>query len=161
VTPVTFDHNSLLSYLKLVSPETLANEGYTAIGEGLGAAHDFFQFSRDRGGRGKGEVIVLFTDGENNYGREPLQEIERARQEGVRIYYIGVALESGSSRDIAAAVPITGGKFFDARNPRSLAQALDEINTTEKGRFYTLQLTRQQPAYLFSFSWPSRPLPFE
>jgi len=26
-------------------------------------------------------------------------------------------------------------------------RALDEINTTEKGRFYTLQLTRQQPAY--------------
>ena len=28
-----------------------------------------------------------------------------------------------------------------------LVRALDEINTTEKGRFYTLQLTRQQPAY--------------
>src|SRR5216117_4145568 len=33
VTPATFDHESVLSYLKLVSPETLANEGYTAIGE--------------------------------------------------------------------------------------------------------------------------------
>ena len=26
-------------------------------------------------------------------------------------------------------------------------EALDEINTTEKGRFYTLQLTREEPAY--------------
>ena len=25
--------------------------------------------------------------------------------------------------------------------------AVDEINKTEKGRFYTLQLARQQPAY--------------
>jgi Ca-activated chloride channel family protein len=147
VAPATFDHDSLLSYLQLVSPETLADEGYTAIGEGINAAHDYFLFSRQRGARAKGEVIVLLTDGENNYGREPLVEIERARQEGVRIYYIGVALEPGASQDIARAIPSTGGKFFDARDPRSLSQALDEINTTEKGRFYTLQLTRRQPAY--------------
>ncbi len=147
VTPATFDHDSVLSYLKLVSPETLANEGYTAIGEGLASARDFFVFSRERGGRAKGEVIVLFTDGENNYGRDPVKEVERARLEGVRIYFIGVALAPGAAQDIAAAVPITGGKFFDARNPRTIAEALDEINTTEKGRFYTLQLTRQQPAY--------------
>jgi von Willebrand factor type A domain len=147
VTPATFDHESVLAYLKLVSPETLANEGYTAIGEGLGSAQDFFTFSRNRNGRGKGEVIVLFTDGENNYGRDPLKEIDRAREDGVRVYYIGVALEPGASQDIAAAIPATGGKFFDARDPRSLARAVDEVNTTEKGRFYTLQLTREQPAY--------------
>ena len=58
VTPATFDHESLLSYLSRVSPQTLAHEGYTAIGEGLAAAQEFFLFSRERGGRGKGEVIV-------------------------------------------------------------------------------------------------------
>ena len=58
-----------------------------------------------------------------------------------------MALEPGAAQQIAAAVPTTGGKFFDARNPRHLIDALDEINTIEKGRFYTLQLTRQQPAY--------------
>jgi Ca-activated chloride channel homolog len=147
VTPATFDHESVLSYLKLVSPETLANEGYTAIGEGLSSAQDFFTFSRNRNGRGKGEVIVLFTDGENNFGRDPLMEIDRAREDHVRIYYIGVALEPGASQDIKAAIPSTGGKFFDTRDPRALARAVEEVNTTEKGRFYTLQLTREQPAY--------------
>jgi Ca-activated chloride channel homolog len=147
VTPATFDHDSLLSYLKLVSPQTLSNEGYTAIGEGLAAARDFFVFSRERGGRAKGKVIVLFGDGENNWGRDPLEEVERARQDGIRIYFIGVSLQPGAAQDIANAVPLTGGKFFDARNPKSLMEALDEINTIEKGRFYTLQLTRQQPAY--------------
>jgi hypothetical protein len=58
-----------------------------------------------------------------------------------------VALEPGASQQIAAAIPTTGGKFFDTRNPSHLAGALEEINTIEKGRFYTLQLTRQQPAY--------------
>lgn len=147
VSPATFDHESLLSYLKLVNVQTLVNEGYTAIGEGLASAQDFFTFSRERGRRAKGQVVVLFSDGENNFGKDPLEEFERARQEGTRVYFIGVALEPGASQQIAAAVPITGGKFFDARNPGHLTAALDEINTIEKGHFYTLQLTRQQPAY--------------
>jgi Ca-activated chloride channel family protein len=147
VAPATLDHESLLSYLKLVNVQTLENEGYTAIGEGLATAQDFFKFSRERGRRAKGQVIVLFSDGENNFGREPLDEVEKARQEGTRIYFIGVVLDPGAAQQIAAAVPTTGGKFFDARNPGHLAQALDEINTIEKGHFYTLQLTRQQPAY--------------
>jgi len=147
VAPATLDHESLLSYLKLVNVQTLENEGYTAIGEGLATAQDFFKFSRERGRRAKGQVIVLFSDGENNFGREPLDEVEKARQEGTRIYFIGVVLDPGAAQQIAAAVPTTGGKFFDARNPGHLVQALDEINTIEKGHFYTLQLTRQQPAY--------------
>src|SRR5262245_21219495 len=147
VSPATFDHESLLSYLRRVNTQTLVNEGYTAIGEGLATAQDFFVFSRERGRRAKGQVIVLFSDGENNYGRDAMNEIEKARQEGTRIYFIGVALEPGAAQQIAQAVPTTGGKFFDARNPSHLVEALDEINTIEKGRFYTLQLTRQQPAY--------------
>jgi Ca-activated chloride channel family protein len=147
VSPATFDHESLLSYLKLVNVQTLVNEGYTAIGEGLATAQDFFVFSRERGRRAKGQVIVLFSDGENNYGRDPLNEIEKGRQEDTRIYFIGVALEPGAAQQIAEAIPTTGGKFFDARNPGHVVRALDEINTIEKGRFYTLQLTRQQPAY--------------
>ena len=147
VSPATFDHESLLSYLKLVNVQTLVNEGYTAIGEGLATAQDFFVFSREHGRRAKGQVIVLFSDGNDNYGRDPMKELEKARQEGTRIYFIGVALEPGASQQIAEGVGTTGGKFFDVRNPSHLVRALDEINTTEKGRFYTLQLTRQQPAY--------------
>lgn len=147
VTPATFDHESLLSYLKLVNSLTLVNEGYTAIGEGLAAAHDFFAFNKERGRRAKGQVIVLFSDGDSNYGRDPMVEVERARQEGTRIYFIGVDLSEGASQQIAQGVGITGGKFYDVRNPNHLVGALDEINATEKGRFYTLQLTRAQPAY--------------
>jgi Ca-activated chloride channel family protein len=147
VTPATFDHESLLSYLKRVNSMTLVNEGYTAIGEGLSAAHDYFAFTRERGRQVKGQVIVLFSDGDSNYGRDPMIEVERARQDGTRIYFIGVDLSPGASQQIADGVPVTGGKFFDARNPGHLNEALREISTTEKGRFYTLQLTREEPAY--------------
>jgi hypothetical protein len=76
-----------------------------------------------------------------------LKEIEKARMEGTRVYFIGVALEPGASQQIAEGVATTSGKFFDVRDPRHLEEAVDEINKTEKGRFYTLQLARQQPAY--------------
>jgi Ca-activated chloride channel family protein len=147
VSPATFDHDSLLQYLRMVSVQTLVNEGFTAIGEGLSLAQRFFEFSKEQGHRTKGQVIVLFSDGDNNFGRDPLKEIEKARMEGTRVYFIGVALEPGASQQIAEGVATTGGKFFDVRDPRHLEEAVDEINKTEKGRFYTLQLARQQPAY--------------
>ena len=42
---------------------------------------------------------------------------------------------------------MTGGKYFDVSSPQHLQDAFDEINHIEKGKFYTLQLTRHQPAY--------------
>jgi len=147
VSPATFDHESLINYLRMVSPQTLATEGYTAIGEGLALAQRFFAFSQERGRRTKGQIIILFTDGINNYGKDPLEQIEKAHTDGTRVYYIGVALDPGASQDIAQAVPSTGGQFFDVRDPTHLEQAVDAIDKIEKGRFHTLQLVQQQPAY--------------
>ena len=147
VTPATFDHDSMTDYLRMVNVQTLVNEGFTAIGEGLGMANNFFRFTREQGRRAKGEVIILFSDGDNNYGRDPLKEVETSRQEGRRIYFIGVALEPGASQQIADAVHTTGGRYFDVSNPRHLDEAMEEINHLEKGRFITLQLIRHQPAY--------------
>jgi von Willebrand factor type A domain len=147
VSPATFDHDSLLDYLHMVSPLTLVTEGYTAIGEGLARAQQFLEFSQDRERRTKGQIIILFTDGVNNYGRDPIEQIEKASMDGIRIYYIGVALEPGTSQEIAQAVTSTGGQFFDVRDPRHLEEAVDAIDKIEKGRFYTLRLVQQQPAY--------------
>ncbi len=148
VTPATFDHESLTQYLFMTGVHTLVNEGFTAIGEGLGAANRFFVFSRQQSRqRAKGQVVILFSDGDNNYGRDPMTEIERAKSEGTRIYFIGVALQPGASQQIASAVYSTGGQYFDVRNPGHLEQAFSDINEVEQGIFYTLQLTQNQPAY--------------
>ncbi len=147
VSPSTFDHDSLDDYLRMVNVQTLVNEGFTAIGEGIGMANNFFQFTREQGRRAKGQVIILFSDGDNNYGRDPVQEVELARQQGTRIYFIGVALEAGASQQIADAVYTTGGRYFDVSNPRHLDEAMEEINRLEKGRFISIQLINNQPAY--------------
>lgn len=147
VSPATYDHDSLIDYLRMVNSQSLVNEGFTAIGEGLATAQRFFAFTRERGQSRKGKVIVLFSDGDNNRGTDPLKEIEKAKADGTHIYFIGVALEEGASKQIAAEVPSTGGKFYDVRDPGHLKAAFEEIDNIEKGHFYTLQLTRQQPAY--------------
>ncbi|MBI4464344.1 MAG: VWA domain-containing protein [Acidobacteria bacterium] len=148
VTPATFDHDSLGDYLQMVNTQTLVNEGFTAIGEGIMMASQFFDFNKRKGDRrAKGQVIILFSDGDYNYGRDPLKEIEKARYAGTHIYFIGVALEQGASQQIRESVPNTGGKFFDVNNPKHLEEAFGEINQLEKGRFYATELVRHQPAY--------------
>ena len=147
VTPATFDHGSLEQYLHLVNSQTLVNEGFTAIGEGLYTANRFFDFNEQQRGRRKGQIIILFSDGDQNYGRDPMEQIEKARTEGTRIYFIGVALEQGAAQQIVDGVQATGGRYFDVSSPQHLEDAFLEIDQTEKGRFYTLQLVRHQPAY--------------
>jgi Ca-activated chloride channel family protein len=150
VSPATFDHESLSQYLLMTGTYTLVNEGYTAIGDGLNMANRFFTYNKQKTRRSaRGQVIILFSDGDNNYGRDPMVEIERASSEGTRIYFIGVALQPGASQEIASAVPSTGGKYYDVRNPQHLEQALTDINDIEKGIFYTLQLRRNEPAYFY------------
>ena len=150
VTPATFDQESLTQYMLMTGTHTLVNEGFTAIGEGLGTANRFFEQQKQKTRRrAKGQVIVLLTDGDNNYGRDPMTEIERAKSEGTRIYMIGVQLQPGASQQIAAAVPSTGGKYYDVRDPRALENALGDINNIEKGVFYTLALKKNEPAYFY------------
>jgi Mg-chelatase subunit ChlD len=148
VSPATFDHESMNQYMLLTGTHTLVNEGFTAIGEGLGTANRFFEQQKEKTRRrAKGQVIVLLTDGDNNYGRDPMTEIERSKSEGTRIYMIGVALQPGASQQIAAAVPSTGGKYYDVRRANHLELALTDINDMEKGVFYTLALKKNEPAY--------------
>ena len=148
VSPATFDHEAVTQYLLMTGTQTLVNEGYTAIGEGLATANRFFEQQKEAARQQiRGQVVVLFTDGENNAGREPYIELERARKNGVRVYMIGVELQSNSSEQLAFAVPMTGGKYYNVRRTSDLEQALTDINEVEKGVFYTLSLTRNEPAY--------------
>jgi hypothetical protein len=153
VTPPNFDHESMTQYLLMTGTQTLVNEGYTGIGEGLATANLYFQQQRDEAGpmsrRTKGQVILLFTDGENNTGRPPMIELEHAKAAGTRVYMISIDVDSIEQEQLAFAVPNTGGKFYDVRRTSDLDQALTDIDQVEKGMFYTLALTRNQPAYFW------------
>src|SRR5207247_1473896 len=78
--------------IDLVDDQILRGEGMTAIGDGLALAN--FLLSRQAvPGVHRNPVIVLFTDGENNRGRDPLEVLKEVDDAAVRVHMVGVDLE--------------------------------------------------------------------
>lgn len=154
VSPPTVDHESLHHYLTMVDINTLIGEGLTSIGEGLNLAYELLT-QREQGsqvGR-KGRVIILFTDADHNYGRNPLPVISAIGKEGIHLYMVELGLgEQYIGAEIANAVRATGGEYFDASNPGDLNRIYATIETLEKSRFTIEHYVRNAPAFsLFAF----------
>lgn len=147
VSPLTTDYAYLVTYVNMINEQTLIGEGQTAIGEGLFAAADLL-LRQGRGQGKRGKVIVVFTDGENNYGRDPhlaLQEVSRLQ---FKVYFIGVEVEKMKDAPrLISAIRATAGKYYDARDAKELKRAYLEINSLEKGRFLTKTKVHDAPAY--------------
>ena len=119
ISPLTFDHEYLLHYIDFVDDKLLQGEGQTAIGDGL-ALSDYV-LSRQATPTSRGhQVVVLFTDGENNRGREPVDVLKEAKDAGIRVHVIGVDLEMDVKEKPAvqmlmAAVEDAGGTLLQRR----------------------------------------------
>ncbi len=147
VAPMTFDSAYVQRYLQMVDNKTLANEGQTAIGEGIITALDLAaKQGRDPRGGDKGKVMIVLTDGENNTGRDVFHAIGRAKEEKFKIHFIGVELEKARDAPrLIAAVEGTGGNYFDVRDANQLEEAYANINRTEKGTFLVKSQGKQVP----------------
>jgi Ca-activated chloride channel homolog len=147
-SPITLDHDDLLTALGAVHITKDRNEDGTAIGDGLALAVD-----RLRGAKARSRVVVLLTDGMNNAGAEsPLGAAEWARQEGIKVYTIGAGTNGMApvrvqtpmgSELVAQPVQIdedllrkiadtTGGRYFRATDAGSLASIYQEIDALER-----------------------------
>jgi len=155
VTPMTTDYAYLVNYVQMINDRTLMDEGMTAIGEGLLLARELLEHEGAKGDR-RGNVIVLLTDGENNTGRPVDLALGRLKEAGVKTYFIGVEVVTGTTVEnqgfndapaIIEGVRATGGRYFDARNAGELSQAYREVNALEKGRFLTREQLRDVPAF--------------
>src|SRR5215813_2667333 len=91
ISPLTFDHEYLLHYVDMVDDKILQGEGQTAIGDGL-ALSDYVLYRQATANSHGHQVIVLFTDGENNRGREPVDVLNEAKGADIRVHMIGVDL---------------------------------------------------------------------
>ena len=171
VAPMTFDSAYVQRYLQLLDNNTLANEGQTAIGEGILTALDLAaKQGRDPRGTDKGRVMIVLTDGENNTGRDVYEAIARAKENKFKIHFIGVEVEK--VRDAArliAAVEGTGGHYYDVRDAKQLEDAYANINRTEKGIFLVKSMGKQVPWFypfalaslgLLAFSMALRAIPY-
>jgi len=86
--PLTVDRSAAAMFLELMETGLISDPG-TDIGSAIRLARDTFQRHQQ-----KYKVLILLTDGENLTG-DPLAEAQRAAEEGVVIFTIGVGTPEG------------------------------------------------------------------
>ena len=153
-SPLTTDQGTLQTLLARIRSGLI--EDGTAIGNGLATA-----INRLRESNAKSKVIILLTDGENNRGEiAPLTAAEIARDQGIRVYTIGVGTRGtapyptvdffGNPTVVQAKVQIdekilgeiadlTGGRYFRATDNAKLQSIYDEINQLEKSKIEVME----------------------
>ena len=157
VSPLTFDHEYLVRYIDMVDEQILQGEGQTAIGEGLALAN--YLLSRQPQSAGGHQVIVLFTDGENNRGRDPIEVLYESKAADIRVHLIGVALDRElrdrtEVRMLLQTIVRDGGRYFNATSVAELAAASRAIDAVEKGSLVSRVYVRDAPVYAW-FALPA------
>jgi Ca-activated chloride channel family protein len=151
ISPLTFDHEYLLHYIDFVDDKLLQGEGQTAIGDGLALSDYVLSRQATPSSRGH-QVVVLFTDGESNRGREPVDVLKEAREAAIRVHVVGVDLETDVKEKpgvqmLIAAVEDAGGRYFSADSERDLIAASRTIDSMEKGLLVSRVYVRDVPVY--------------
>ncbi|MEO6214224.1 MAG: VWA domain-containing protein [Vicinamibacterales bacterium] len=150
VSPLTVDHGYLQRYVSMIDHQTLRGEGMTAIGEGLSVATRLL--ARQAPPSPRDRVILVFTDGENTYGRDPVAAIGRAQEAGYRVHLVGVDLEEEVKAKpevlrLVRRVRSQGGRYFTADTAGQLGAAARAIDALEGGSLVATRPVRNQPLY--------------
>jgi Ca-activated chloride channel family protein len=150
VSPLTFDHAYLLQYIDMVDEHILRGEGMTAIGDGLALAN--YLLARQAGTPRRNQVVVLFTDGENNKGRDPVDVLAESNAAHIRVHFVGIDLEEevrnkAQVQKLLDAVQQYGGQYFDANTVRDLDAASRTVDSLEKGLLVNRLHVRNEPVY--------------
>lgn len=165
--PLTIDHAILTDLVDDIQIG-LVDPDQTAIGQALGVA-----LNRLRTGAGKSRVVILLTDGENNFGQPPSTLADAAKAIGVRVYTIGVGTRGTApypvqgifGRSTHQNVPVnidedllqeiaslTGGKYFRATDEQKLQQIFTEIDKMEKTKI-EVQAFRRYAELFYNWAW--------
>ena len=160
-SPLTTDQGTLQTLLGRLRSGVV--EDGTAIGNGLATA-----INRLRESNAKSKVIILLTDGENNRGEiAPLTAAEIARDQGIRVYTIGVGTQGKAPYPFQTAFGVqymdvdveideptlkqiaatTGGQYFRATDNASLKEIYSEIDKMEKTKISVQEYSKKQEEY--------------
>jgi len=156
-TPLTFDRDTVVAQLKEAVIGLAGKE--TAIGDAIGLAVKRMRENDEGAGTDhktkidKSRVLILLTDGANTAGMvDPLKAAELAKQNGLKIYTIGIGADEmvvpslfGNRRinpsadldekTLKSIADITGGQYFRARDTDAMEkiyQLLDKLEPLEQ-----------------------------
>jgi len=160
ISPLTFDHDYVVRYVDMIDDQLLRGEGMTAIGDGLALSNYLLTRSasapdaRDGGLRRdrRNQVVILFTDGENNKGRDPLDVLRESNAANIRVHMVGVDLEEEvrskpQVQRLFQSVTRFGGRYFNASTSRDLELASRTLDQIEKGVLVSRPFVRDAPVY--------------
>lgn len=169
MAPLTLGHGALVRFLGSVDLVKRRSEDGTAIGDALALAaarlktaeEEIAKYSDETGTEYdiKSKVIILLTDGQNNYGRRtPLAAAELARDWGIKVYTIGVGSGDGvttvrtllgsfkvpaggkvDTKTLEEIANVTGGVFRVAEDEESLRAIYAEIDELEKSEIESVR----------------------
>ncbi|MFT4060600.1 MAG: VWA domain-containing protein [Legionella sp.] len=171
-TPLTYDKQTILTRLEDASVR-LAGQT-TSIGDAIGLA-----VKRLNATPKQGRVLILLTDGANNSGvLTPIKATELAKEEGIKIYTIGLGADAEASAMVNGfIVPngaadldedtlkqianLTGGRYFRATDTETLHSIYNTINQLERVNQEQTTVRPQVEYYpwcvslalLFAFFW--------
>jgi Ca-activated chloride channel family protein len=150
VSPLTLDREYLLRYLEIVDNQILRNEAMTAIGDGIDMGA--FLLNKQSSDTRRSKVIIVFTDGERNYGRDPMESLAEANAANIRVHLVGVDLdeqikERPAVQALIAAVRTYGGRYYEADTMRELRTAYSELDTLEKSLVVSETHVANDPVY--------------
>jgi hypothetical protein len=153
ISPLTTDYAYLSHYIDMIDMNTLSGEGYTAIGEGVAAAVQLLAFEGVKDGQ-RG-VVLVFTDGESNIGRDPVEAVQVMREAGHRGYMIGIDLpeyvtQREAVRRLVSAFVESGGRYYDTQSGSSLDEAYKDISAVETDPIRLRSRTIEQPVFHYA-----------
>ena len=151
VSPLTFDHQYLRDYVSMIDDKTLADEGLTAIGDGISTASALLarmKLERGSGSSGDGR----FHRRRAQLRRGPARHSRQADEAGTRVHMVGIDLnEVAKTRpavlQLASAVRGYGGRYFDATSAAQLESASAAIDSLEKGSLVQTRYVRNRPVF--------------
>src|SRR5437588_422514 len=151
ISPLTFDHEYVIRYVDLIDDQLLRGEGMTAIGDGLALSNHLLA-TQSNGANRRNQVVVVFTDGENNKGRDPMEVLGESNAANIRVHMVGVDLEEEvrnkpQVQRLLQAIRRYGGRYFNANTARDLEAASRAIDQIEKGFLVSRPFVRDAPVF--------------
>ena len=151
VSPLTFDREYVMRYADLIDDQLLRGEGMTAVGDGLALANHLLA-KQALGASRRNQVVILFTDGETNKGRDPLEVIAESNAANIRVHMVGVDLEEEvrnkpQVQRLFQSVRRFGGRYFNASTAGDLERASRTIDQIEKDVLVSRPFVRDAPVY--------------
>ncbi|MBW1893828.1 MAG: VWA domain-containing protein [Deltaproteobacteria bacterium] len=180
ICPLTLAHGAFPAFMESIKLVRTRDEDGTAIGDAIALAaarlkkvDETIARQRKKGENPyhiKSRVIILLSDGENNYGRRsPLEAAEIASEWGIKVYAIaiggGEAVTSiktpfgvykmpvgprVDTSELKAVAEKTGGFFRQAQNAEALREIYREIDGMERTEIESVRFVD----YKEVFHWP-------